>query len=138
MKDTESHTGAYTTTNESTHQEAGHRHQLVIEFRTLLMVALAIIVAAMLFYVFLRLRVTYQTFAAATLAAQQVQEQAEDLKAFKAQVNAELNTLKATVYGPRTAAAKPSAVELWQRNRDAEIQKRLRALEQWRYRMDER
>lgn len=128
----------------STTDETSHRvvvrpaHQLVIDLRTFLLVIALIALSASAFYVFLRLRTTYQTVREATLAAQQAHEQAEDFKAFREQMTAELNAIKATVYGPRTPAAKPSAVELWQRNRDAEIQKRLRAVEQWRYRMDER
>lgn len=53
---------------------------------------------------------------------------------------AEFDTIYRTLYAPptdiATATRRPSTVELWQQNRDAALQKRLRELEQWRYRMD--
>ena len=51
----------------------------------------------------------------------------------------ELNALEKTVYSPPSPTAptrKPSVVEQWQVNRDAEVNKRLKALETWRYRTE--
>ena len=54
---------------------------------------------------------------------------------------AEFDTIYRTLYAapdttPAAAPRKPSAVEVWQVNRDKELRDRIRALEQWRQRAE--
>jgi hypothetical protein len=54
---------------------------------------------------------------------------------------AEFDTIYRTLYSAPDAPVpeplrRPSAVELWQKTRDAELRNRIRVLEQWRMRMD--
>lgn len=130
------------TTTEEHSRPSREQHDIVITERTLrliIIIVLLIAAAGTLFYVMLRIRATYpmQQDIAELKAWQEAHD--ADEKAYRTQMAAEVTALKATLYEPRPSkTTRPSVVELWQKNRDAEIQKRLRALEQWRYRMDER
>jgi hypothetical protein len=51
---------------------------------------------------------------------------------------AEFDNIYRTLYSPPEPTRRPSAVELWQINRDKELRDRIRALEQWRQRESSR
>lgn len=135
-----------TTTTEERQSPATLRRQIVIETRTLHTLGILLLVVAItatLFYIMLRLRTTYDSEQNAAAALAEVKQQDAELRLFRDQVTAELNALKATVYtgaGPKTpsASVRPSYVETWMRNKDVEYQRRLKALELFRYHLEER
>jgi anti-sigma factor ChrR (cupin superfamily) len=118
--------------------------------RELLRMAATALVFAMIVgyatYIGLRLRVTYTLNARVErlMAEQSALMQQNDQ--FHDQISARLDELERLMFGevlakidtsapgtPRTTAS----VQLWQKNRDAELRKRLAALEQWRAKVDE-
>lgn len=96
-------------------------------------------------YIGLRLRVTYSLNAQVEkLAADAAVTHALHLQVHD-QINARLDELERLMFGevlakidavpgkPRTIAS----VQLWQKNRDEELRKRIAALEQWRAKIDD-
>ncbi len=111
----------------------------VADTRTMVIGAIIIALTSFTTYLGTRLHATYQVATeigrldakfAAHVQAQAGRDKAiEDL----------LTQLSLTIWtkpGQTAPDRRPSAVELWQINRDAELQKRLRALEQWRFRAE--
>lgn len=101
-----------------------------------LMLLVALVACAMQSY---RNRVKYELFQLEWAAHAQAVKQFEE--SLRAEVDGMYRTLysdpdKVVVTVPPLPPRTPSAVELWQRNRDKEIRERILKLEQWRYRIE--
>jgi|SRR5262245_28336452 len=76
------------------------------------------------------------------LLAIAIETEQRERETWRGSVRDELDGLYRTVYQPVDApenaskARQPSSVELWQKNRDAELRNRIRVLEQWRARQE--
>jgi cell division protein FtsB len=97
-------------------------------------------------YVGFRLQVTYSVQATVDKLVADRAELIAENERFHSGISARLDELERLMFGevlakidapapgkPRTTAS----VQLWQKNRDAELRKRIEALEQWRAKVDE-
>lgn len=95
------------------------------------------LIAGYVSYMSLRIRVTYTLQTRVALLEAERMESAAANAAFHEGISERLDNLERIIFGEvltkiDVPPPKPSVVQLWQRNRDLQIRKRLEALEQWR------
>lgn len=108
-----------------------------------------ILVAMLVTYLITRLHATYAIERAQKINDQRIDALMTAVAAERARAKTNYDELYRTLYttmvdaqdakvtaATTAATRRPSAIELWQANRDKEIAKRLAALEAWRYRWD--
>lgn len=110
-----------------------------IDTRTIVWGFLFIALCSSGLYLYLRLQAVYRLETQLALMTQTVKAQQAELADCKEMATKQINELSATIYGPLSEPSrKPSIGERWMRNRDRELRERIRQLELWRYRMDQR
>lgn len=104
------------------------------QVRALLLFVVGLLALAFVVATLARIREGYRLQTDVALLTERFQAHVLHDVAEHAQLAQTLAQMRATLYGERTLPKRqPSTVEVWQKNRDAELRRRIAALEQWRY-----
>jgi hypothetical protein len=103
-----------------------------------------VIIGQLMFDVYAGVRVytSYRNTAQLAILRTEFDEHVKTQRATDKSLQEWIKALDAAIYAPipekpvAPALRKPTAVELWQLNRDKELRERIQRLEQWRLRMD--